>query len=522
MTNSKIKRALISVSDKTNIINLARFLEQQNIEIISTGGTFKLLKDNRIKAKDIAEFTDFPEIMDGRVKTLHPKVHGGLLAIPDNTTHQQQAKENNIYSIDLVIINLYPFVETIKKGANYEEVIENIDIGGPSMIRSAAKNHLYKTVITDLEDYKTLQEEIIYNQGSTTLKYRKLMAKKAFNTTTNYDLAIANFFNQNQQIDFPAKLTTSSSLKQILRYGENSHQKAALYVDDYDLGIASAKQLQGKELSYNNFNDADSALNIVLEFVEPTVAIVKHANPCGVAIDNSIKIAYQKALEADCKSAFGGIVAINRKVDEELAIKISQTFFEVIIASDFSEKALEIFAKKKNLRLLTIDFKKHSNQKHIKSISGGFLIQDVDNKEITRQELTIAGEIASNKKQIEQQVFAMKICKHIKSNAIVVVNNFQTVGIGAGQMNRVDAVEIACKKAANFVNVGGKIRNKAINGVLASDAFFPFPDNIEIAHKYGISAIIAPSGSIKDEAVILAANGHKIALSFIKSRHFKH
>ena len=523
MTNQKIKRAIISVSDKTGIVQLAKFLEQQNIEIISTGGTFKLLKENKIAAKDIAEFTNFPEIMDGRVKTLHPKVHGGLLAVPTNKTHQEQAHKNNIASIDLAIINLYPFVKTVKKGANYDEAIENIDIGGPAMIRSTAKNHLYKTIITDWQDYENLKNEIISNNGSTSLEYRKAMARKAFTITANYDLAIANYFNKEQQIDFSDKLTLPTNLKQTLRYGENSHQKAALYVNDFDdLGIVQSTQLQGKELSYNNFNDADSAFNIALEFAEPAVAIVKHTNPCGVAIDTNINLAYKKAFEADSKSAFGGIVALNRKVDQELATIISQTFFEVIIAPDFSNQALEVFAKKKNLRLLKIAFAKQTNQKQIKSISGGFLMQDIDDKEITQHDLKTAGQITPNQNQIEQQIFAMKICKHIKSNAIVIVNNFQTVGIGAGQMNRVDAVEIACKKATNFVDLDGKILNKAIDGILASDAFFPFPDNIEIAHKYGISAIIAPSGSIKDEAVISAANGYKIALSFINSRHFKH
>lgn len=523
MTNQKIKRALISVSDKSGIVELAKFLTGQNVEIISTGGTFKLLKENNIKAKDISEFTGFPEIMDGRVKTLHPKVHGALLAVLDDKEHQKQAKDNDIASIDLVIVNLYPFIETVKKGADYETVVENIDIGGPSMIRSAAKNHLYKTVITDVSDYNSLQNEMQKNGGTTSLEFRKTCARKAFTTTANYDQAIADYFTRNQNIDFAPQLILPATLKQTLRYGENAHQKAALYVDDFvNFGITSAKQMQGKELSYNNLNDADAAFNIALEFDGPAAVIVKHANPCGVAVDLDINNAYKKAFEADSKSAFGGIVALNRKIDKELAALISQIFFEVIIATDFSDEALEIFSKKKNLRLLKIAFKKPNTQKQIKSISGGFLMQDIDNKEIKNEDLKVAGNIAPDAKQIAQQIFAMKICKHIKSNAIVIVNNFQTVGIGAGQMNRVDSVEIACKKAANFTTLDGKITNKAIDGILASDAFFPFPDNIEIASKYGICAIIAPSGSIKDEEVISVANGHKIALSFISSRHFKH
>ncbi|MCE3255597.1 MAG: bifunctional phosphoribosylaminoimidazolecarboxamide formyltransferase/IMP cyclohydrolase [Rickettsiaceae bacterium] len=523
MTDQKIKRALISVSDKTGIVELAKFLSEQKVEIISTGGTFKLLKQNHIQAKDISEFTGFPEIMDGRVKTLHPKVHGALLAVLDNKEHQKQAKENDISSIDLAIINLYPFVETVKKGAQYDEVIENIDIGGPSMIRSAAKNHLYKTVITNAADYENLKTQMQKNHGATTLEYRKEMARKAFTTTANYDQAISDYFTKNQQIDFAPQLILPYSLKQTLRYGENAHQKAALYAYDFtESGITSAKQLQGKELSYNNFNDADAAFNIVLEFSEPAVAIVKHANPCGVAIDCDISSAYKKAFEADSKSAFGGIVALNRIVDKELANVISQIFYEVIIAPDFSNDALQVFEKKKNLRLLKTSFAKQENQKQIRSISGGLLVQDIDDTEIKAKDLKTAGNQEPNKEQKEQQIFAMKICRHIKSNAIVVVNNFQTVGIGAGQMNRVDSVGIACEKAAKFVNAEGKIINKAIGGILASDAFFPFPDNIEIAHKYGISAIVAPSGSIKDPDVISACNAHKIPLSFISSRHFRH
>jgi phosphoribosylaminoimidazolecarboxamide formyltransferase/IMP cyclohydrolase len=523
MTNQKIKRALISVSDKTGIIELSKFLNEKNVEIISTGGTFKLLKENSIPAKDISEFTGFPEIMDGRVKTLHPKVHGALLAVLENEEHQRQALDNDISCIDLVIVNLYPFVGTVKKGADYETVVENIDIGGPSMIRSAAKNHLYKTVITDIADYQILQNEMLHNEGATSLEFRKICARKAFTTTANYDCAIANYFTKNQNIDFAPQLILPASLKQTLRYGENSHQKAALYVSDFSSqGITCANQLQGKELSYNNFNDADAAFNIALEFEQPAVVIVKHANPCGVAIDNNIYNAYKKAFEADSKSAFGGIVALNRKVNQELAEEISKIFFEVIIAPEFSDEALQVFDKKKNLRLLQIQFVKQAHQKQIKSISGGFLVQDIDDKEIKKEDLKLAGKTVATDKQIEQQIFAMKICKHVKSNAIVVVNNFQTVGIGAGQMNRVDSVEIACKKAANFMNLDGKITNKALGGILASDAFFPFPDNVDIASKYGIAAIVAPSGSIKDEDVIYTANAHNIALNFLNSRHFKH
>ncbi len=527
MTNQntqKIKTVLISVSDKTGIIELANFLTGHNVKIISTGGTFGLLLENGIEAIEISQFTGFPEIMDGRVKTLHPKVHGALLGVLENPEHQKQAKDNQISCIDLAIINLYPFVQTVKKGANYEEVIENIDIGGPSMIRSAAKNHLYKTIITDPADYKNLIDEMQNNQGSTTLEFRKVMAKKAFNTTAYYDQAIASYFNLEQNVEFPPHLILPASLKQTLRYGENSHQKAAVYADDFvNFGLINSKQIQGKELSYNNFNDADAAFNLALEFVEPVAVIVKHANPCGVAIDNNIKIAYKRAFESDSKSAFGGILAINRKIDKELALAICQVFYEVIIAPEFSDEAQEVFATKKNLRLLEVAFcQPETRQKQLKSIAGGFLLQEVDDLEITQQDLNVVSKIIPSSQQIKQQIFASKICKHIKSNGIVVVNNFQTVGIGAGQTSRVDAVQIACHKAANFTNQEGKITNKAIDGILASDAFFPFVDNIEIAHKYGIGAIIATCGSIRDDEVILACDNHQITLSFIKSRHFKH
>jgi phosphoribosylaminoimidazolecarboxamide formyltransferase/IMP cyclohydrolase len=520
---TKIKRALISVSDKSGIVELSKFLISNDVEIISTGGTFKLLKDNQIPAKDISEFTGFPEIMDGRVKTLHPKVHGALLAVLDNHKHHQQALENDISCIDLVIVNLYPFVQTVKKGAAYDEVIENIDIGGPSMIRSAAKNHLYKTVLTDASDYQTLMEEISNHDGATSFEYRKSMARKAFTCTANYDQAIASYFTSSQEIDFSDKLIAPASLKQTLRYGENSHQKAALYVDDFaSNGIASAKQLQGKELSYNNFNDADATFNIALEFEDPAAVIVKHANPCGVAIGKDGFEAFKKAFEADSKSAFGGIVAVNQAVDEKLAVEISKIFFEVIIAPDFSDAALEIFSKKKNLRLLKLPFVKSGNNKQIKSISGGFLVQDLDKAQISLEDLTKGGDIEASENEKQQQIFAMKVCKHVKSNAIVVVNNFQTVGIGAGQMNRVDSVEIACKKAANFVDLEGNVSDKASGGILASDAFFPFADNIDIASKFGLKSLIAPSGSVRDGEVVAACNDKKIALSFIKTRHFKH
>ena len=508
----KISRCLISVSDKTGIVELAKYLASKGVEIISTGGTCKLLAQNKIAVKDISEFTKFPEMMDGRVKTLHPNVHGALLAVLDNAEHLKSAKEHGIESIDLLIVNLYPFVETVAKTSNEEEIIENIDIGGPAMVRSASKNFAYKTVITSALQYEKLIAEIENNNGATSFEFRKELAAEAFRDIAKYDLAISQWFNKT---DF----SLTGSLKQSLRYGENSHQKAAVYSSS-DIGIVNAKQLQGKELSYNNLNDSDAAYNLVLEFEKPSCAIIKHANPCGTAISNNLLEAYKLALFSDSKSAFGGIVALNGKIDEALALELSKMFYEVIIAKEIDLKAKEILAAKKNLRVLIPDFKK-TTQSQIKSISGGFLIQDLDQKTITKNDLKLVSKKSASELEIEQLIFAMSVCKHTKSNAIVVVQNFQTVGFGAGQTSRVDACEIACKKASEFFD-GEKNTNKAQGGFLASDAFFPFADNIEIAAAYGIKAIIATGGSVRDEEVIAKADEKGIALYFIETRHFKH
>jgi phosphoribosylaminoimidazolecarboxamide formyltransferase/IMP cyclohydrolase len=511
----KISRCLISVSDKSGVVELARFLSENNVEIISTGGTFKLLTQNQIKAKDISEFTGFPEIMDGRVKTLHPKVHGGLLAVLDNESHQKQAAQNDISSIDLLIVNLYPFVETVAKTNDEEEIIENIDIGGPAMVRSASKNFLYKTVIVDSKNYANLISEMEKNNCATSFEFRKEMAVQAFRDIANYDLAIANWFEKTAPKDF----ILQGSLKQELRYGENSHQKAAVYSTS-NHGIVNARQLQGKELSYNNLNDSDAAYNLVLEFENPACAIIKHANPCGVGFGKNLEEAYDLAFSADSKSAFGGIVALNGKIDEAIATKLSGIFYEVIIAREIDEKAQEILAAKKNLRVLIADFNKPI-EPQIKTISGGFLLQEMDRKKIDISEVKQVSKVGVSEAELKELIFAMTICKHVKSNAIVVVNNFQTVGLVVGQTNRVDACEIACKKAANFA-LGEKTIDKASGAYLASDAFFPFADNIEIAAKFGIKAIIAPAGSIRDAEVIAKADEKGIALYFIETRHFRH
>lgn len=510
----KISRCLISVSNKTGIIELAKFLHENSVEIISTGGTYNLLKSNNIPAIEISKFTNFQEMMDGRLKTLHHKVHGGLLGIVDNISHQQDMTNNNILPIDLLVVNLYPFVETVAKKLPQDEIIENIDIGGPAMVRSASKNFASKTVITSPNQYENLIEELKNNQIQTTFEFRKKLASQAFHEIAKYDMAIANWFN-------PENFYVASKLKQKLRYGENSHQNAELYeVEDKNFGIVNANQIQGKELSYNNLNDADSAYNLILEFNKPSCAIIKHANPCGVASADNIYDAYKTALQSDPKSAFGGIVALNHEIDAKLANEMISMFYEVIIAPKISAEAQEIFTTKKNLRILIADFNQYYNRQ-IKSISGGFLVQDFDNLTINNSSLTQVSKIGVSSEEISQLLFAMKICKHVKSNAIVVVNNMQTVGIGVGQTSRIDACEIACNKGANFIINDQKI-NKAKGAFLASDAFFPFADNIEVANKYGIKAIIAPSGSLRDQEVIAKADACGIALYFISSRHFKH
>ncbi len=515
----KISRCLISVSDKTGLLELAEYLVAEGIEIISTGGTYKLLVQNKIPAKEISDFTGFPEIMDGRLKTLHPKVHGALLALLDDSRHQRQSVENGILPIDLLVVNLYPFVEAVNRTSDAEEIIENIDIGGPAMVRSAAKNFIYKTVVTTVASYPSLIEEMKTNSGSTSLEFRKNAAAQAFANIANYDIAISNWFNGDKDFLLYGKL------KQSLRYGENSHQRAAVYAlsnsgSATSAGIIGAKQIQGKELSYNNLNDADAAYSLVLEFNQPACVIIKHANPCGVAIASSLTVAYEKALSSDKKSAFGGVIALNGKIDESLATELSKVFYEVIIVREIDERAKEILSTKKNLRVLLADFNK-TVSRQIKSISGGFLVQDSDQKTITKNDLKLVSEKSISEKEIEQLVFAMSVCKHTKSNAIVVVKDFQTVGLGVGQTSRVDACEIACSRASKFFD-GERVIDKASGAFLASDAFFPFADNIEIAAEYGIKAIIATGGSVRDEEVIAMANEKGIALYFVETRHFKH
>ena len=515
----KIKRALISVSDKTGLDELAEFLKQQGIEILSTGGTAKKLRDAGLNVKDVSEHTGFPEITDGRVKTLHPSIHGGLLAVLDNDEHVKAMEENNISSIDLVIVNLYPFEETVARGAGFAETLENIDIGGPSMVRSAAKNHSFTAIITDHNDYSQLIEEMKANDGATSDEFRQQMAAKAFARTAAYDAAISTWFAGQQGEQFPQTFNLTASLKQGLRYGENPHQNAAFYSYNNNSGIAAATQLQGKELSYNNINDADAALQLVSEFDEPAAVIIKHANPCGVAIGDNVLNAYTKALASDPVSAFGGILAFNRTLEADLASEIAKMFVEAIIATDITDEAKEILSAKKNVRILiTGENVKIDKALMVKSVVGGFLVQENDHEQTIEQDLKVVTNRKPSEEEIKEMLFAFKVCKHVKSNAIVLTKDNASIGIGAGQMSRVDSSRIAALKAGDC-----KENPERTNGsVLASDAFFPFADGVEQAAKAGVTAIIQPGGSIRDEEVIAEANKHNIAMVFTGKRHFRH
>ena len=504
------KRALISVSDKTNIVEFAKGLEKYGFEVISTGGTYTHLKNNGVCCISIEDVTHFPEILEGRVKTLHPKIHGGLLSKRGNELHNKHVAENNIEYIDLVCVNLYPFEATVKKeGVSEEEIIENIDIGGPSMLRSAAKNFNDVAVVTDINDYAKILDEL--EQGGITYETRRALAIKVFNTTASYDAAIANYFNKKDNL-IPEKLTLSYKLQDSLRYGENPHQKAYHYVQDNNESYAlqNAVQLHGKEMSYNNIQDASAALDILSEFDETTCVAVKHMNPCGVATGSSVFEAYSRAYEADPVSIFGGIVAVNGKVDKETAEKMHSIFLEIILATDYDEEALEILTKKKNLRIYKLSEKNNNHEQQIKSVRGGILVQDFNDKLADEYESVTEKKVdESQQRDIE---FGLKVVKHVKSNAIVVVKDGQTLGIGAGQMNRVGSCKIALEQAGE----------KARGAVLASDAFFPMRDSADIAADYGIAAIVQPGGSIRDQESIDACNEKGVAMVFSKIRHFKH
>lgn len=548
----KIRRALISVSDKEGITELASRLKDFGVEIISTGGTAKALEAAGIEVTEVSGITGFPEMMNGRVKTLHPKVHGALLALRDNEEHVAAMKEHGIAPIDLVVINLYPFEKTIERAdVRLEEAVEQIDIGGPAMIRSASKNWRDVAVVTDPALYEGISKELDETEGALSMTTRQRLAALAFTMTSHYDLAISGYLASqlsNDDLDFlepynpyrnlafveideigdayendisnesdvlPSRVSLELAKVADLRYGENPHQRSALYSSGDDGGIAGAEQLQGKEMSFNNYVDAEAAWRLVRDFEDRAVAIIKHTNPCGVGLGGSNLEAYKLALETDPVSAFGGIVALNRELDEQTAAEISKVFTEVVIAPSFTEGARQALAKKKNVRLLVISDDGASNITELKQISGGFLVQDQDNLVVTADDLKVVSKRQPSDDELKAMLFAWTVCKHVKSNAIVLANSGQTVGVGAGQMNRVDSVRIAAMRAERTeIPIKGS--------VLASDAFFPFRDNVDEAAKIGVSAIIQPGGSMRDDQSIEAADEHGMAMVFTGYRHFKH
>jgi phosphoribosylaminoimidazolecarboxamide formyltransferase/IMP cyclohydrolase len=522
-----IKRALISVSDKTGLLDHATALAGFGAKLVSTGGTHKAIKDAGLAVADVSSVTGFPEMMDGRVKTLHPKVHGGLLALRDDTEHANAMKEHGIEGFDVLYVNLYPFEATVAHGAGFDECIENIDIGGPAMIRAAAKNYGWIAVATDAEDMAAILEEAKLH-GGTTLALRKKLAAKAFSRTGAYDAAISAWYAEQLEEKAPTWRALGGKLKQSLRYGENPHQSAAFYLTgEQRYGVATAKQLQGKELSYNNLNDTDAAFELVAEF-DPTesaaVAIIKHANPCGVATGGDLLEAYKRALECDSVSAFGGIVALNRRLDRAAAEAIAEIFTEVVIAPEADEDAVAVFSKKKNLRLLVTGGLPDPAAPGLalKTVSGGFLVQDRDNGRVTAADLKFVTKKKPTEDQVRDMIFAFKVAKHVKSNAIIYARDGATVGIGAGQMSRVDSARVARLKAEDVAHANGWREPKTIDSVCASDAFFPFPDGLLQAVQAGSTAVIQPGGSIRDDDVIKAADEAEIAMAFTGMRHFRH
>ncbi len=517
---AKIQRAILSVTDKSGLVDFARKLAGMGVELISTGGTAKLLRDSGIQVKDISDLTGFPEMLDGRVKTLHPKVHGGILHRRENPSHRSAVAQHGIQPIDMVVVNLYAFEKTAAKpGVPFEELVENIDIGGPSMIRSAAKNFQDVAVVTSPSDYEALAQEMANAGGELSSGTRWRLAQKAFATTAAYDSAIASTLervNSNGHFElrpasgFPATLRMSFQKVMDLRYGENPHQKAAMYSDNSGSGVANGQQLQGKELSYNNIVDLQAAWDLAQEFEEPVVAIIKHTNPCGTATGKNLLEAYKKALECDPVSAFGGVIGVNRVIDAAAAEEMAKLFLEVIAAPGFDDEAKSKFAAKKNLRLVEVV---SSEQKWtLKNVSGGMLVQDADIRPLADADLKVVTRRAPTPEEKRALLFGWKVCKHVKSNAILYVRDGQTVGVGAGQMSRVDSCKIGAMKA-----------QLPLKGtVAASDAFFPFPDGVEEIAKAGSTAIIQPGGSVRDQEVIEAADRHGMAMIFTGVRHFRH
>ena len=523
----RVSRALISVSDKTGLVERAKRLAEHGVELVSTGGTARALAEAGLAVKDVSDLTGFPEMMDGRVKTLHPVVHGGLLFLRDNPDHVAAAEQHGIGAIDLVYINLYPFEETVAAGAPFDTCIENIDIGGPAMLRAAAKNHGFVAVCTDGSDVDAVLEDLEANHGGTRAALRKRLAAKTYARTAAYDAAISSWYAAALSEPAPDWTGFGGGLKQALRYGENPHQTAAFYTTgERRPGVATARQIQGKDLSYNNINDTDAAYELIGELgaSEPTVAIIKHANPCGVARGDTPLVAYRAALACDSTSAFGGIVALNRPLDLATAEAITEIFTEVVIAPGADDAALAVFAKKKNLRLLLTEGLPDpaAPGQTVKSVSGGLLVQSRDNGRIEKPDMKVVTKRAPTDKQLDDLLFAWRVAKHVKSNTIVYAKDGATVGIGAGQMSRIDAARIAARKAEDAAEVAGWDEPLTQGCVAASDAFFPFPDGLLQAASAGAAAVIQPGGSIRDEDVIAAADEADLAMVFTGMRHFRH
>jgi phosphoribosylaminoimidazolecarboxamide formyltransferase/IMP cyclohydrolase len=523
-----IHRALLSVSDKTGLVEFARALAHAGVELVSTGGTAKAIAEAGIAVRDVSELTGFPEIMDGRVKTLHPAVHGALLGARDDPEHTQAMHKHKIEPIDLVVVNLYPFETVRQSGADYPAIVENIDIGGPAMVRASAKNHAYVTIVTDPEDYAALLNALEMNFGSLSLDFRKKLAAKAFARTAAYDAAISGWFAETLDIEHPTWRAFGGKLETVMRYGENPHQSAGFYATgEKRPGVATAHQLQGKQLSYNNINDTDAAFELVGEFdpaKSAATAIIKHANPCGVAEGVTLKDAYLKALACDPVSAFGGIVALNRLLDAEAAEEIVKTFTEVIIAPEATDDAISIVGAKKNLRLLVTGGlpDPRTIATTVKSVAGGLLVQGRDNAVVDDLDLKVVTRRTPTDAEMADLKFAFRVAKHVKSNAIVYVRDGATVGIGAGQMSRVDSSRIAARKAQDAAEAMGFAEPLTKGSVVASDAFFPFADGLMAAIEAGATAVIQPGGSMRDDDVIAAADKHGIAMVFTGVRHFRH
>ena len=513
----KIRNALISVSDKENIISLLRVLKKFKIKIISSGGTYKTIKKLGYDCTEISTFTGFKEMLDGRVKTLHPKIHAGILHDRKNKVHKSEMNKQNFPSIDLIIVNFYPFQKIVLNSKNPKKIIENIDIGGPTMVRAAAKNFKNVAIVTSKKDYSFLVKELEKNKGKTSLKFRELMSSKAFGLTAYYDAMIANWFNKKLKIEFPERKTIFGRHFKKLRYGENPHQESSIYINDYYDKKLGFNQLHGKELSYNNYNDMFASLEILNSLKKNSgTVIIKHANPCGVS-ENKVPLnSFKNAYASDPISAFGGVIACNYKINKRIAFEISKNFLEVIIAKGFEKDSLEILKRRKNLRIIDITNLKPKSNHPIKFFDGSFLVQGKDNVVIDKKKLKCVTKTKPSKKEMAEIQFAFNICKYIKSNAIVLCNNFSTIGIGAGQPNRLDSCKIAVQKAKQFQS------SKIKNSVAASDAFFPFADGINTLIKAGVKTIIQPGGSIRDKEIINAANKAKIKMFFTGIRHFNH